>query len=101
MQELETRFPTGLHYGLIYDTTPFIRESVNEVFNTLRDAVILVAIVVLLFLQDWRAMILPMIDVPVSLIGTFSVMAAMGFTLHNLTPFGLGFAVGIVVGDAL
>src|ERR1700731_2182673 len=70
MRELETRFPRGLRYGFQYDTTPFIRESVNEVFHTLRDAVILVAIVVLVFLQDWRAMILPMIDVPVSLIGT-------------------------------
>ena len=75
MKELKTRFPDGLDYQIVYDTTPFIRESVDEVFNTLRDAVILVAIVVLVFLQDWRAMILPMIDVPVSLIGTFAVMA--------------------------
>jgi multidrug efflux pump len=81
MEELKTRFPEGLDYKIAYDTTPFIRQSVNEVFYTLRDAVVLVAIVVLLFLQDWRAMILPMIDVPVSLIGTFAIMAAMGFTL--------------------
>ena len=101
MKELKTRFPQGLDYKIVYDTTPFIRESVNEVFNTLRDAVILVAIVVLLFLQDWRAMILPMIDVPVSLIGTFAVMAAMGFTLNNLTLFGLVLAIGIVVDDAI
>ncbi len=67
MKELKTRFPDGLDYKIVYDTTPFIRESVNEVFKTLRDAVILVGIVVLVFLQDWRAMILPMIDVPVSL----------------------------------
>ena len=73
----------------------------NEVFKTLRDAVILVAIVVLLFLQDWRAMILPMIDVPVSLIGTFAVMALLGFTLNNLTLFGLVLAIGIVVDDAI
>ena len=59
MRELETRFPKGLKYAIVYDTTPFIRESVNEVFNTLRDAVILVAIVVLLFLQDWKALLLP------------------------------------------
>src|SRR5213078_1401627 len=85
----------------VYDTTPFIRESVGEVFNTLRDAVILVALVVLVFLQDWRAMILPMIDVPVSLIGTFAIMAAMGFTLNNLTLFGLVLAIGIVVDDAI
>jgi len=101
MRELKTRFPDDLDYRIVYDTTPFIRESVNEVFHTLRDAVILVAIVVLLFLQDWRAMILPMIDVPVSLIGTFAIMAAMGFTLNNLTLFGLVLAIGIVVDDAI
>jgi multidrug efflux pump len=101
MKELKKSFPDGLDYRIVYDTTPFIRESVNEVFNTLRDAVILVAIVVLLFLQDWRAMILPMIDVPVSLIGTFAVMALLGFTLNNLTLFGLVLAIGIVVDDAI
>lgn len=101
MAELKKRFPDGLDYKIVYDTTPFIRESVNEVFNTLRDAVILVAIVVLIFLQDWKAMILPMIDVPVSLIGTFAIMAAMGFTLNNLTLFGLVLAIGIVVDDAI
>ncbi|VTS04212.1 efflux RND transporter permease subunit [Tuwongella immobilis] len=101
MEELRTRFPDGLDFKIVYDTTPFIQESVNEVFHTLRDAVILVAIVVLFFLQDWRAMILPMIDVPVSLIGTFAVMAMLGFTLNNLTLFGLVLAIGIVVDDAI
>jgi multidrug efflux pump len=101
MRELEARFPKGLHYGLIYDTTPFIRESVNEVFNTLRDAVILVAVVILLFLQDWKALLLPVIDVAVSLVGTFAVMSLMGFTLNNLTLFGLVLAIGIVVDDAI
>ena len=101
MKELKARFPDGLDYKIVYDTTPFIRESVYEVFHTLRDAVILVAIVVLVFLQDWRAMILPMIDVPVSLIGTFAVMALLGFTLNNLTLFGLVLAIGIVVDDAI
>jgi multidrug efflux pump len=101
MRELKTRFPEGIDYEIVYDTTPFIRESVDEVFYTLRDAVILVAIVVLVFLQDWRAMILPMIDVPVSLIGTFAVMAMLGFTLNNLTLFGLVLAIGIVVDDAI
>jgi multidrug efflux pump subunit AcrB len=101
MRELKTRFPDGLDYKIVYDTTPFVRESVNEVFKTLRDAVILVAIVVLLFLQDWRAMILPMIDVPVSLIGTFAIMSQMGFTLNSLTLFGLVLAIGIVVDDAI
>ena len=101
MKELQARFPAGLKYTIVYDTTPFIRESVAEVFYTLRDAVILVAIVVLWFLQDWRAMILPMIDVPVSLIGTFAIMSLMGFTLNNLTLFGLVLAIGIVVDDAI
>src|SRR5437870_4457591 len=101
MRELETRLDRGLHYAIVYDTTPFIRESVNEVFNTLRDAVILVAIVILLFLQDWKALLLPVIDVAVSLVGTFAVMALMGFSLNNLTLFGLVLAIGIVVDDAI
>ncbi len=101
MEELKTRFPEGVDYAIAYDTTPYIRESVSEVFNTLIDAVLLVGVVVLLFLQDWKVMILPMIDVPVSLIGTFAVMAAMGFTLNNLTLFGLVLAIGIVVDDAI
>ena len=101
MRELKTRFPDGVDYQIVYDTTPFIHESVDEVFKTLRDAVILVGIVVLVFLQDWKAMILPMIDVPVSLIGTFAIMAAMGFSLNNLTLFGLVLAIGIVVDDAI
>ena len=101
MKDLKTRFPDGLDYKIVYDTTPFIQESVDEVFSTLIDAVILVAIVVLVFLQDWKAMILPMIDVPVSLIGTFAIMLAMGFTLNNLTLFGLVLAIGIVVDDAI
>ena len=101
MHEIEKRFPAGLKYAIVYDTTPFIRESVGEVFNTLRDAVILVAIVVLLFLQDWRSLLLPVIDVGVSLIGTFAVMGIMGFSLNNLTLFGLVLAIGIVVDDAI
>src|SRR5439155_3070442 len=75
--------------------------SVLEVFHTLRDAIILVTIVILLFLQDWKAMILPLIDVAVSLIGTFAVMRLMGFSLNNLTLFGLVLAIGIVVDDAI
>jgi multidrug efflux pump len=101
MRELEARFPHGLRYAIVYDTTPFIRESVSEVFNTLRDAVILVAIVILFFLQDWKALLLPVIDVAVSLVGTFAVMSLMGFTLNNLTLFGLVLAIGIVVDDAI
>jgi multidrug efflux pump len=101
MRELETRFPQGLRYAFHYDTTPFIRESVDEVFHTLRDAIILVAVVVLLFLQDWKALLLPVIDVAVSLVGTFAVMKLMGFSLNNLTLFGLVLAIGIVVDDAI
>src|SRR5205823_2520862 len=91
----------GLKYEIAYDTTPFIRESVNEVFHTLRDAVLLVAVVVLLFLQDWKSLLLPVIDVGVSLVGTFAVMKLLGFSLNNLTLFGLVLAIGIVVDDAI
>ena len=101
MRELEARFPRGLRYAVVYDTTPFVRESVNEVFHTLRDAVILVALVVLLFLQDWKSLLLPLIDVGVSLVGTFAVMALLGFSLNSLTLFGLVLAIGIVVDDAI
>ncbi len=101
MEELKKRFPDDVDYDIAYDTTPFIRESVNDVIQTLFEAVILVGIVVLVFLQDWKAMILPMIDVPVSLIGTFAVMGVLGFSLNNLTLFGLVLAIGIVVDDAI
>jgi multidrug efflux pump len=101
MRELKTRFPRGLRYGFQYDTTPFIRESVNEVFHTLRDSVILVALVILLFLQDWKALLLPVIDMAVSLVGTFAVMKLMGFSLNNLSLFGLVLAIGLVVDDAI
>ena len=101
MRELAGSFPPGLKYEIAYDTTPFIHESVNEVFKSLRDAVILVAVVVLLFLQDWKALLLPVIDVGVSLVGTFAVMGLLGFSLNNLTLFGLVLAIGIVVDDAI
>ncbi len=101
MEELKPRFPNGIDYAIVYDTTPFINESINEVFKTLRDAVILVAIVVLVFLQNWRSAIIPLVAVPVAIIGTFAVMAAIGFSLNNLTLFGLVLAIGIVVDDAI
>src|SRR6202007_2909418 len=101
MEELKTRFPDGLEYQIAYDTTPFIRQSVGEVFSTLRDAVILVAIVVLVFLQNWRATLIPLIAVPVAVVGTFAVMAALGYSLNNLSLFGLVLAIGIVVDDAI
>lgn len=101
MRELETRFPAGLKYAIVYDTTPFVRESVEEVKQTLIDAIILVTVVILVFLQDWRSLLLPVIGVLVSLVGTFAVMSMMGFTLNNLTLFGLVLAIGIVVDDAI
>jgi hydrophobe/amphiphile efflux-1 (HAE1) family protein len=101
MKELRSRFPDGLDYQIVYDTTPFIRESVNEVFYTLRDAIVLVALVVLVFLQNWRAAIIPLIAVPVAIVGTFAFMAALGFSLNNLSLFGLVLAIGIVVDDAI
>jgi multidrug efflux pump len=101
MRELETRFPKGLRYLVGYDTTPFIRESVNEVYHTLRESVTLVGIVILLFLQDWKALLLPVIDMAVSLVGTFAVMSLLGFNLNNLTLFGLVLAIGLVVDDAI
>ncbi|HZZ82667.1 MAG TPA: multidrug efflux RND transporter permease subunit [Gemmataceae bacterium] len=101
MSELRERFPEGLDYAIVYDTTPFIRESITEVFRTLRDAVLLVAFVVLLFLQSWRSAIIPLIAVPVAIVGTFAVMVAFGFSLNNLTLFGLVLAIGIVVDDAI
>ena len=102
MEELKKkRFPQGLDYKIAYDTTPFIQESIVEVFRTLRDAIILVAIVVLIFLQNWRATLIPLIAVPVAIIGTFAVMVAIGFSLNNLSLFGLVLAIGIVVDDAI
>src|SRR5271166_731935 len=101
MEELKTSFPEGLDYKIVYDTTPFIRESVAEVFSTLRDALILVAIVVLVFLQNWRATLIPLVAVPVAIVGTFAVMAALSYSLNNLSLFGLVLAIGIVVDDAI
>src|SRR5947209_18013844 len=101
MEEPRKRFAEGLDYAIVYDTTPFIRESVHDVFITLRDAIILVAIVVLVFLQSWRAALIPLVAVPVAIVGTFAVMAVLRFSLNNLTPFGPDLAIGIVVGDAI
>jgi multidrug efflux pump len=101
MTELKSHFPVGLDYAIVYDTTPFVRESVQEVVKTLFEAFVLVGIVVLVFLQSWRASIIPLIAVPVSLIGTFAVMYLLGYSLNNLTLFGLVLAIGIVVDDAI
>ena len=101
MKELKKRFVDGLDYRIVYDTTPFIDESVKEVYYTLVHAVILVALVMLVFLQSWRAAIIPLVAVPVAIVGTFAVMAALGFSLNNLSLFGLVLAIGIVVDDAI
>jgi multidrug efflux pump len=101
MERLAKNFPPGINYEIYYDTTPFIHESILEVEKTFRDAVILVAIVVLVFLQSWRATIIPLVAVPVSIVGTFAIMKAAGFSLNNLSLFGLILAIGIVVDDAI
>jgi multidrug efflux pump len=101
MDELSATFPQGVEHRIVYDTTIFVEESIHEVYKTLFEAFVLVFLVVLLFLQDWRATLMPMIDVPVSLIGTFAVMAMLGFSLNNLSLFGLVLAIGIVVDDAI
>src|SRR5258705_8864702 len=101
MDELAKSFPTGLAYRVAYNTTEFVQRSVNEVIRTLFEAVVLVVLVIILFLQSWRAAIIPIIAIPVSLIGTFFVLQAFGFSLNNLTLFGLVLAIGIVVDDAI
>lgn len=101
MDRLARTFPPGLEQQIIYDTTVFVEESIHEVVKTLFEAVVLVFVVVLLFLQNWRATLIPMLAVPVSLVGTFAVMAGLGFSLNNLSLFGLVLAIGIVVDDAI
>ncbi len=101
MEELKKQFPQGVDYVIAYDTTPFIRDSVQDVINTIYIAAGLVIVVILVFLQDWRAMLLPIIDIVVALIGTFMVMKMLGFSLNNLSLFGLVLAVGIVVDDSI
>ncbi len=101
MKKLAEQFPTGLQYQIVYDTTPFIEESIADVIKTLIDAIVLVAAVVLVFLQNWRATLIPLVAVPVAIVGTFAVMALVRFSLNNLSLFGLVLAIGIVVDDAI
>ncbi len=101
MEELSTIFPPGVTYDIPYDTTRFVEVSIDEVIATLRDAMILVLLVVFVFLQSWRATLIPAAAVPVSLIGTFAGMSALGFSINTLTLFGLVLAIGIVVDDAI
>ena len=99
--ELSEDFPDGLEYQVVYNPTEFVAESVNAVYVTIVEAVILVVLVIMLFLQSWRAALIPILAIPVSLIGTFIFMAAFGFSLNNLSLFGLVLAIGIVVDDAI
>jgi HAE1 family hydrophobic/amphiphilic exporter-1 len=101
MEELKKSFPKGLDYQIVYNPTQFIQQSVDEVERTIYEAIALVVVVVILFLQTWRAAIIPIVAIPVSLIGTFAVMKAIGFSLNNLSLFGLVLAIGIVVDDAI
>ncbi len=101
MKELKKNFPEGVDYSVVYDPTIFVRHSIEAVIHTLVEAILLVVIVVILFLQTWRAAIIPLAAVPVSLIGTFTVMHAFGFSINALSLFGLVLAIGIVVDDAI
>ncbi|MDX9875371.1 MAG: multidrug efflux RND transporter permease subunit [Spongiibacteraceae bacterium] len=101
MEELGAMFPEGLEWSMPYDTTVFVRNSIDRVIHTLVEAVILVVAVVFLFLQNWRATLIPLLAVPVSLIGTFAGMYALGFSINLLTLFGLVLSIGIVVDDAI
>ena len=101
MKELEAKFPPGLAYKVIYNPTEFIAQSIDAVKHTLFEAVILVVLVIIVFLHKWRAAIIPVVAIPVSLIGTFAVLAAVGYSLNNLSLFGMVLAIGIVVDDAI
>jgi multidrug efflux pump len=101
MEELKKKFPEGVDYAIAYDPTVFVKKSIDAVIHTLIEAILLVVLVVVIFLQTWRASIIPLAAVPVSLIGTFAVMHALGFSINNLSLFGLVLAIGIVVDDAI
>jgi multidrug efflux pump len=101
MQELKRDFPEGVDYQIVYDPTVFVRGSIHAVVHTLLEAILLVVLVVIVFLQTWRASVIPLIAVPVSLVGTFAVMHVFGFSLNALSLFGLVLAIGIVVDDAI
>ena len=101
MQELEKKFPPGIEYVIPFDTTKFVTASINEVIKTLAEAMVLVAIVVFVFLQNWRATLIPLIAVPVSLIGTFAGLWVFGFSINTLTLFAMVLSIGIVVDDAI
>src|SRR5262249_7180883 len=101
MAELKANFPDGVDYSVVYDPTIFVRGSIKAVVHTLLEALGLVVLVVILFLQTWRASIIPLLAVPVSIVGTFAVMYPFGFSINALSLFGLVLAIGIVVDDAI
>ena len=101
LEQLAQNFPPGVKYDVVLDTTEFVTASIDEVLVTFVETTLIVMIVILLFLQNWRAVIIPMITIPVSLIATFAVMKLLGFTLNTLTLFGLVLAIAIVVDDAI
>ncbi|MBO0752251.1 MAG: efflux RND transporter permease subunit, partial [Bradyrhizobiaceae bacterium] len=101
MKAASARFPPGLDYDIVYNPTQFIQQSVEAVIETIGEAIVLVVLVVIVFLQTWRAAVIPIVAIPVSLVGTFFFMAAFGFSLNNLSLFGLVLAIGIVVDDAI
>lgn len=101
MNKLASYFPQGVHYSITLDTTEFIRASISGIYSTLITAFILVLLVILIFLQNWRAMLIPLVTIPVSLIGTFTFMDLLGFSINTLTLFGLVLAIGLVVDDAI
>jgi hydrophobe/amphiphile efflux-1 (HAE1) family protein len=101
MDQLSKRFPPGIKHAIVYNPTQFIQQSVDAVEETIGEAILLVVLVIILFLQTWRAAVIPIVAIPVSLVGTFFFMSAFGFTLNNLSLFGLVLAIGIVVDDAI
>ncbi len=101
MKDLSATFPKGITYDIVFDPTVFIEESIQAVYHTIFEAAILVVLVIVVFLQTWRATIIPLVAIPVSLIGTFAAMSACGFSLNNLSLFGIVLAIGIVVDDAI
>src|SRR5260370_30764929 len=101
MEEVKKSLPQGLDYSIVYDPTVFVRDSIKAVVETLLEAVLLVVLVVILFLQTWRASIIPLLAVPTSIVGTFAIMLAFGFSINALSLFGLVLAIGIVVDDSI
>jgi hydrophobe/amphiphile efflux-1 (HAE1) family protein len=101
MADLSKSFPKGLRYDIVYNPTVFISESIDAVVSTMFEAILLVILVIIIFLQTWRASVVPIVAIPVSLVGTFAVLAALGYSLNNLSLFGLVLAIGIVVDDAI